>query len=141
MIALFKGGRLGNTWLMFWRVQSWNPVQMKTVNGVTKNRRFEMITYRKTKAGKWVVCGPPSEIRAMTYVTVTKKSGESEQRWVEKVGKPFQTPKGELVYGYLGRKDNFKPVPHLDYPGKMCPRCESEPLNNNLACWECGYRG
>jgi len=26
-------------------------------------------------------------------------------------------------------------------PGMDCPACGSEPLDKNLYCWECGYRG
>ena len=28
-----------------------------------------------------------------------------------------------------------------DYPGKLCPQCGSEPLDDALNCWECGYQG
>jgi len=62
-----------------------------------------MASYRKTKDEQWVVCGTVAEVRVGT-VTVTKASGETKQEQVVSLGKPFQTDKGLLVYGYLQAK-------------------------------------
>jgi len=58
------------------------------------------ITWRKSKSGEWVVCGPVDDVR-VGVVTVTKRSGVIEHVEIEKLGRPFQTDDGRtLVYGY-----------------------------------------
>jgi len=65
-----------------------------------------MISYRKTKQGIWVVCGPVAEVR-VGKVVVTKKDGTSKAETVESIGKPFSAASGEMVYGYI--KPSVKP--------------------------------
>jgi hypothetical protein len=71
------------------------------------------ISYRKTKAGKWVAFGPVEafKVRVMTpegwdtadadEVTVTKRSGESKVERISRVGKPFSVDGRQMVYAYL----------------------------------------
>jgi len=65
-----------------------------------------MISYRKTKQGVWVVCGPVAEVR-VGKVAVTKKDGTTKTETIESVGKPFAASSGDLVYGYI--KPSVKP--------------------------------
>jgi hypothetical protein len=62
-----------------------------------------MITYRKTKQGKWVVFGPLVDVVAGTNVTVAKRDGSTKVEFVERVGRPFRTADGEMVYGYIAK--------------------------------------
>lgn len=71
---------------------------MSTMTATTKT------TYRKTKKGEWVVCGPTSSVRPGSAITVTKKSGETKTEQVERVGRPFRSGGVELVYGYLAAR-------------------------------------
>ena len=52
------------------------------------------------------------------------------------------------VYWMIGkakreRVDQNSPAPPAAAPkeGDNCPACRNEPLDKNLYCWECGYRG
>lgn len=68
--------------------------------------RFNALTavqphFRKTKDGRWVVCGPPSTVKPGARVTVETKSSRSTSRLIASVGRPFTDSEGrELVYGY-----------------------------------------
>ena len=59
------------------------------------------ISYRKTQKGEWVVMGPASQITAGTTVKVSKKDGSSKTEFIAKVGNPFSTAQGQMVYGYV----------------------------------------
>lgn len=109
-----------------------------------------MITYRKNKSGDWVAFGPVTEVKP-GYVIITKKLGMSEQRRIVSVGKSFLINGVPHCYGYFEEKtekkgnrqsrSNGQSRRSRDWPGKDCPCCGSEPLNQDLYCWECGYRG
>lgn len=104
-----------------------------------------MITYRKTKRGEWVAYGPSNEMHTGD-IKITKKSGDHITRCIERLGKPFSTPSGDMVYGYLADDRRSRPprartTRSKDWPGKDCPCCGSEPLDARLSCWECGYQG
>lgn len=62
--------------------------------------------YRKTKEGEWVVMGPVGTVRAGSRVAVTTKNGEVKQEWISNIGKPFETDKGRMVYGYIARSND-----------------------------------
>lgn len=68
-----------------------------------------MITYRKTKNGKWVAFGPAAEVRIGT-VTITKRDGSTKTEIVESLGKPFDVRGVPHVYGYLAerRGNNYR---------------------------------
>lgn len=110
------------------------------------------VNYRKNKAGSWVVCGPVGEV-APGPVVVTKKNGDQKTEHVVSIGKPFDTPNGKMVYGYIdndnghqaaapsrgaggvGQCDNCgRVVPKL-YPavdssglgGDVCGQCHTDP--------------
>lgn len=59
-----------------------------------------MLTYRKTKEGKWVVFGAAAEVR-VGEVTVTKKDGTTKTEVVSGLGNPFAVNGVPHVYGYL----------------------------------------
>ncbi len=59
------------------------------------------ISYRRTQRGDWVVMGPVSQVQPRSNVTVTKKDGSTKVEFITKVGSPFSTAQGQMVYGYL----------------------------------------
>lgn len=59
------------------------------------------ITYRRTKSGAWVACGPATQVKPGAMVTVTKRSGERQVEHIESVGRIFQADGVEMRYGYL----------------------------------------
>lgn len=81
-----------------------------------------MITYRKTKDGKWVAFGPASEVRVGT-ITVTKRNGETKSETVANVGRPFKIEGIDHVYGYL--EPRAPEVPSLDPMDDRCAECGS----------------
>ncbi len=98
-------------------------------------------TYTKLNDGSWGirVSGP---VKVGDFLTVSKRDGSAKQ---------------ETVKAVLWTKDSVslcsvvptqRPVSQQKpsggrrcRPGQMCPRCDSEPLNGNLHCWECGFTG
>ncbi len=104
--------------------------------------------WRKTRDGEWVVIGSPKVVRAGTVVTVARKDGSQSQERIAWTGAPFMVDGLQMVYGHVakdggdgGSRRSPTPSQGKDWPGKMCPACDSEPLDRNLSCWECGYRG
>jgi hypothetical protein len=59
------------------------------------------LTYRKSRS-EWVVYGPATALKANTMVTVTKRSGETKQEYIETVGKRFTVDGTAMRYGYIG---------------------------------------
>ena len=85
--------------------------------------------YRKTKDGRWVVCGPVSVVRAGAAVTVTTKAGARKVETIKSIGKPFDG----MVYGYID--DETKPAPRRS---KIhCDEC-GEYVAAGTRCWETG---
>lgn len=89
-------------------------------------------TYKKgRKDGEWIlrVEGTP---RPGSLVKVTTKAGDK---------------KLELVGHVLWRGDGIslcsiqREASDKCRPGMDCPRCGSEPLDDDLGCWECGFSG
>jgi hypothetical protein len=93
-----------------------------------------MITYTKLKSGEWGLRVQGS-VESGRRVTVTKKSGESK---TEIVGKVIWSGNGISLCTIASHRNNAS---RRDYQGKMCPVCDSEPLDASLRCWECGYHG
>jgi hypothetical protein len=58
------------------------------------------ITYRKSD-GMWAAYGPSRAIKPGQQVTITKRSGETKQEWIDSVSKPFTVDGTRMVYGYL----------------------------------------
>ncbi len=90
--------------------------------------------YRKTKDGRWVVCGPVSVVRAGAAVTVTTKAGAHKVETIKSIGKPFDG----MVYGYIDepapRRSTNERRPH----GKIhCDEC-GEYVAAGSRCWETG---
>jgi hypothetical protein len=103
-----------------------------------------MITYRKTKDGKWVACGPVAEVK-IGEVTVTKASGERKTEQVVSLGHPFQTDNGTLVYGYLAARAPSLAPQTTSAPRSVSARtrryiCEEcgDWVNPGTSCWETG---
>lgn len=91
-------------------------------------------TYRKTRKGEWVVCGPADTVRPGATVTVTKRSGETKSETIASVGKTFTADGVEQVYGYLDRPARRRTRPSngwtaddhedcLSFAGGCGPRC------------------
>lgn len=57
-------------------------------------------SYRKTKAGAWVVFGPASLVN-VGQVLVTKRDGTTRTETVESVGKTFKCDGIDARYGYI----------------------------------------
>lgn len=65
--------------------------------------------YRQTRAGDWVVVGPPSVVKPGATVQVRTARGRVVAEKIVEVGKPFVNDKGEeLVYGYKRPRENKK---------------------------------
>jgi len=62
-----------------------------------------MVSYRKAKDGRWIVCGPVAEMH-IGSVRVTKRDGSTKLEIVESLGRPFATERGMMVYGYLAAR-------------------------------------
>ena len=63
-----------------------------------------MLTYRKTKDGKWVAFGPADEV-VLGHATVHKKNGETKKETIVRVGKSFDVDGVAHCYGYLQPKE------------------------------------
>lgn len=61
------------------------------------------VSYRKTRSGEWVAYGPSSVVKAMHYVSVTRRDGTASQVIIERTGRPFTVDGTEMVYGYISR--------------------------------------
>jgi len=81
-----------------------------------------MISYRKTKQGVWVICGPVAEVK-VGKVTVTKKDGTTKTESIESIGKPFATSSGDLVYGYIKPNGNGSNGNGHHRPSSSSGRC------------------
>jgi hypothetical protein len=104
-----------------------------------------MVTFKKTKKGEWVACGPESEVR-VGPVSITKRDGAVKHENVVSLGKPFSVEGKTMVYGYLapsssssssssngnGRSSNDKcrecggplvSAPHHRAMGGLCGSC------------------
>ena len=74
----------------------------------------EECTWRRTRAGAWVVFGPADVVRAGATVTVKTKAGAIKSEAIKSVGRPFNIGGKKMVYGYpvprsswdSGHKDN-----------------------------------
>lgn len=89
-------------------------------------------TYTKLKSGDWGLRVEGGDVKAGQSITVTKKDGDTKT----------ETVAGVLWTGNGVQLCSIKPKQRRgDYPGKMCPVCGSEPLDEKLECWECGYKG
>jgi hypothetical protein len=79
------------------------------------------ITWRKTRDGEWVVCGPAKILRqclrTRTAVDVTKRSGEVQYVQLTHVGKTFGDG---LAYGYIAEQGNSRPTAS----GQTCDECD-----------------
>ncbi len=62
-----------------------------------------MISYRKTKNGRWAVYGPVAEFTQPT-VTVTKRDGSVKKETVFEFGEPFLVNGEKMIYGYPERE-------------------------------------
>lgn len=63
---------------------------MTTATTTTRN------SYKKTKSGEWVVCGPVATMK-VGLVLVSKKDGTIEPKQIDRLGRPFDS----MVYGYI----------------------------------------
>jgi hypothetical protein len=80
-----------------------------------------MVTYRKAKDGRWIVCGSVSEVK-IGSVRVTKRDGSTKTEIVESLGRPFATENGMMVYGHIAARTS----------------ASSSARRGNGRCRECG---
>jgi len=64
----------------------------------------EECTWRKTRAGAWVVFGPADVVRAGATVMVKTKAGTIKSEAIKSVGRPFDFGGKKMVYGYPAAK-------------------------------------
>jgi hypothetical protein len=79
------------------------------------------ITYRRTKAGDWVAFGPAGYLTGRGDVTVTKRDGTTEHRWIDRTGRPFQVNGVEMVYAYLAPR--AASASNTGTAREMCAEC------------------
>lgn len=79
------------------------------------------VTYRRTKAGEWVAYGPANYLTGRDGVTVTKRNGSTEHRWIDRIGRPFQAGGIEMVYAYLA--PSARPASNTSQSRPMCDGC------------------
>ncbi|MBW3069275.1 hypothetical protein GZ998_07130 [Actinomyces sp. 594] len=84
-----------------------------------------MITFRKTKAGKWVAYGPYTELKDSEggEIEVTLKSGKTTTRKCVGLGKPFMAKGCQMVYAYLDDRGNHGGS--RSKGGRRCEECGS----------------
>lgn len=108
-------------------------------------RETEMNTFTKNKqTGNWDIIGPEvARSREGDTLTVTKSSGETT---TVNIGRPskiflakFGRHAGQRVA--IARVKKSSPKKRRIWVGMDCPCCDSEPLDHNLSCWECGFHG
>lgn len=88
------------------------------------------ISYTKLNNGHWGVrIEVVDAVKTNQEIKVTTKAGEVRTETLDDL-----IWKGGAVQIWSVKVKD-------DYVGKMCPQCGSEPLDANLECWECGYKG
>lgn len=99
-------------------------------------------TYRKTKAGAWVVFAPRTVLTAAVdhdgRVSVVKRSGEGKVETIDGVGRGFQVDGVEMAYGYITQRAECETAPRSApsrRPGKggICDDCQ-RPRRNLQEC-------
>ncbi len=78
------------------------------------------ITYRKTRQGEWVACGPAAIVRPHQLIDVTRRDGTTRPERVVSVGRVFQAGGQDMVYGYLDRTRHGLPASRT---AAMCDQC------------------
>ena len=92
------------------------------------------LSYRKTKAGEWVVFGPASVLRDAaargTWLTVSKKSGGTDRVTILRAGREFSFDGVAMAYGYIQTKVSDSngggagsARPARRSPARMCDEC------------------
>lgn len=101
-------------------------------------------TFTKLKDGRWglrVVFSPPEFIAGGSTVTAVRRDGTSECQTIGTVvwiGDDRDQPGRKVALATIAAR----PRPVRAYrPGQDCPGCHSEPLDEKLHCWECGFTG
>ncbi len=92
-------------------------------------------TWRKTKAGQWVVCGPTSVVVAGEWVTVAKRNGATSAELIERTGRSFDVAGVETVYGYPlpGAAEAISPR----RPTRRTERCHKGHTAPQAGCRDC----
>ncbi len=85
-----------------------------------------MATYRKNKAGEWVVFGLVTEVQP-GVVAVTKRDGSRKEERVVTVSKPFLVDGIPHCYGIIAAKV-YQPNSRRTFSGAT------------KECWECGCK-
>lgn len=78
-------------------------------------------TFRKTKAGEWVVCGPTAIVQPGATVEVAKRDGSTKTVIIAHTGSTFSLDGTDCCYGHIA-------------PG-------SERKQRRAECTECGLHG
>lgn len=78
------------------------------------------LTYRKNRAGQWVVFGPVAQFGTSSWVTVTKRDGTTRRECVTETGRPFDVDGVQCCYGYPGQREDSQPS---SQGREMCAEC------------------
>lgn len=70
-----------------------------------------MLTYKRTRCGRWVVFGPVAELNECGPVTVVTPSGQLKTEMVERLGQPFYLKNHTHAFRY-GWKGNYTSFDH-----------------------------
>lgn len=98
-----------------------------------------MNTYTKLKDETWGVRVQGTATVGQS-VTVTKKDGSTKTETIKAVLWTGADKTSGKTISLCSVSQSSRGTRRL-YPGMMCPGCGSEPLDNNLSCWECGFSG
>lgn len=93
-----------------------------------------MLSYRKTKNGKWAVMGPANVVTAGATVTVTKRDGTTKTERIGTVGKPFTVDGQQMVYGYPAAAKTTSRTGRR----YACDECGDVVTAGEGSCWETG---
>lgn len=100
-----------------------------------QTKRNDTATWRRTKAGEWVVFGPASLVNAGP-VAVSKRDGTVEAVAVASVGHEFDVDGVPHRYGYPARTHcRCERAPGQLWEECEVPGCDNEPVC--LACFRC----
>jgi hypothetical protein len=86
--------------------------------------------YRLTWRGPSKIAGKPDRVR-LSFLDGSKSF------FVDANTLGSAAPSAPL----LSSAPHSHPHSRANWPGQECPSCESEPLNAQLVCWECGFKG
>jgi hypothetical protein len=92
---------------------------------MTQTMTSPKCSYRKTRTGEWVVCGPAHVVKPGKTVTVTKRDGSTKTETIDKVGQSFIKDGVRTVYGYTAK--TTRPASARSHGrGGVCNECYTQ---------------